>query len=65
MQHFKINNNFIKKPSNKISLEKKRSLIVGDVNLNLINYRQITGVNQLLEVMLTNNFIPQIPSPRE
>ena len=65
MQHFKINNNFIKKPSNKISLEKKRSLIVGDVNLNLINYRQITGVNQLLEVMLTNNFIPQIPFPRE
>ena len=65
MQHFKINNNFIKKPRNKISLEKKRSLIVGDVNLNLINYRQITGVNQLLEVMLTNNFIPQIPFPRE
>ena len=65
MQHFKINNNFIKKPSNKISFEKKRSLIVGDVNLNLINYRQITGVNQLLEVMLTNNFIPQIPFPRE
>ena len=65
MQHFKINNNFIKKPRNKISLEKKRSLIVGGVNLNLINYRQITGVNQLLEVMLTNNFIPQIPFPRE
>ena len=45
MQHFKFSNNFMKKLLNKISLENKRSLIVGDFNLNLIKYRQITGVN--------------------
>ena len=49
MKHFKFNNNFMKKLLHKISLENKRSLIVGDFNLNLIKYRQITGVNQFLE----------------
>ena len=38
MQHFKFSNNFLKKLLNKISLENKRSLIVGDFNLNLIKY---------------------------
>ena len=48
---------------NKVSLENKRSLIVREFNLNLIKYRQITGVNQFLEVTLTNNFTPQITLP--
>ena len=51
MQHFKFNNDIMKKPLNKISLENKRSLIVGDLNLNLIKYRQITGVNEFFEVI--------------
>ena len=58
MQHFRFNNNFMKKVLNKISLENKRSLIVGDFNLNMIKYRHITIVNQFLEVKLTNNFLP-------
>ena len=53
----------MKKLLHKISLEKKRSLIVGSFNLNLIKYSQITGLNQFLEVVLTNNFIPQIILP--
>ena len=65
MQHFKFNSDFMKKLLNKIGLEKKRSLIVGDFNLNLIKHRQITGVNQFVEVMLTNHFLPQITFPRE
>ena len=63
IQHFKFNKTFMKKLLNKIGLENKRSLIVGDFNLNLIKYRQITGVNQFLEVILTNNFTPQITLP--
>ena len=55
----------MKKLHNKISLEKKRRLIVGDFNLNLIKYRQITGVNQFLEVMLTNSFIMQTTLPTQ
>ena len=63
MQHFKFNSDFMKILLNKVSLENKRSLIVGEFNLNLIKYRQITGVNQFLEVTLTNNFTPQITLP--
>ena len=64
MQYFKFNNNFMKRLiSLKISLEKKGSLRVGDVNLNLIKYRKTTGVNQFLEVMSTNNFILQVTLP--
>ena len=55
----------MKKLHNKISLEKKRRLIVGDFNLNLIKYRQITEVNQFLEVMLTNSFIMQTTLPTQ
>ena len=36
MQHFKFNKDFMKKLLHKIVLGKKRSLIVGDFNLNLI-----------------------------
>ena len=36
MQHFKFNKDFMKKLLHKISLEKKRSLILGDFNLNMI-----------------------------
>ena len=53
MQHLRFNNNFIKKMLNK----NKRGLIVGHFNLKLIKYRQIAGVNQFLEVLLTNDFI--------
>ena len=52
----------MKKLLNKISLENKRSLIVADFNVNLTEYRQITGVNQFLEIIL-NNVIPQITLP--
>ena len=52
----------MKKLLNKIRVKNKRSLIVGDLNLNLIKYRQIAAVNQLM-VLLKNNFVPQITLP--
>ena len=50
----------MKKLLNTTSHENKRSLTVGDFNLNSTKHSQITEVSQFLEVMLTNNFIPQI-----
>ena len=47
----------------KLTLENKPSIITGDFNLNLIKYMQNTGVNQFLEKILSNNFIPQITLP--
>ena len=51
MQHLKFNKDFKEKLLDKIRLGNKRSLIEGGFNLNLIKYRQKTGVNQFLEVM--------------
>ena len=48
--------------SNFINLNKP-SIITGDFNLNLIKYMQHTVVNQFLEKILSNNFIPQITLP--
>ena len=39
MKHFKFKNNFMKKLLNKISLENKRSLIVGDFDI-FLNYHE-------------------------
>ena len=38
-------------------------IITGDFNLNLIKYMQYTGVNQFLENIPSNNFIPQVTLP--
>ena len=45
MQLFKFSNDLMKKLHNKISLENKRSLIVGDFTAYLIKYREMAGVN--------------------
>ena len=63
MKHHKFNNNFITTLFEKLTLENKPSIITGDFNLNLLKYMQITGVNQFLEKILSNNFIPQITLP--
>ena len=44
----------------KPTLENKPSVISGDFNLNLIKYTQNRGVNQVLENILSNSFIPHI-----
>ena len=43
----------------KLTLENKPCIITGDFNLNLIKYMQNIGVNQFLEKIISNNFIPQ------
>ena len=42
----------------KLTSENKTSIITGDFNLNLIKYMQNTGVNQLLQNILSKNVIP-------
>ena len=46
----------------KFTLENK-FIITDNFNLNLIKYMENTGVNQFLERILSNNFIPQITIP--
>ena len=51
-------------PLKKPTSENKPSIITGDFNINLIKYMQKPGVNQFIENILANNFIPQITLPR-
>ena len=63
MKHHKFNNDFMNTLFDKITKENKPSIISGDFNLNLIKYTQNRGVNQFLENVLSNNFIPHITLP--
>ena len=63
MKHYKFNNDFITTILEKLILENGPSIITSDFNLNLIKYIQNTGVNQFLEKILSNSFIPQISLP--
>ena len=63
MKHYKFNNDLMNTLLEKLTSENKPSIITGDFNLNLIKYMQNTGVNQFLENILSNNFIPQITFP--
>ena len=58
MKHYKFNNDYMNTLLEKLTSENKTSIITGDFNLNLIKYMQNTGVNQLLQNILSKNVIP-------
>ena len=63
MKHHNVNNDFMNNLFDKLTKENKPSVISGDLNLSLIKYRKSRGVNQFLENILSNNFIPHITLP--
>ena len=63
MKRYKFNNDFMTTLLEKLTLEKKPSIITGDFNLNLIKYMENTGASQFFENILSNSFIPQITVP--
>ena len=58
-KHYKYSKDFLNTP---LALENK-PIVTGDCNLNFIKYMQNKGVNQFLEKIISNNFIPQIILP--
>ena len=63
MQNYKFNIEFLENLLNKIKQESKRTILAGNFNVNVIEYAQKTGVNQFLEIVLSNNFMTQITLP--
>ena len=63
MKYRKFNNDFMNTLFDKLTKEDKLSVISCDFNFNLINYTQNRGLNQFLENILSNNFIPHITLP--
>ena len=59
MKHYKYSNDFL----NTLRALENKPIITGDCNLNFIKYMQNKGVNQSLEKIISNNFIPQIILP--
>ena len=60
MQNCKFYIDFMENLLNKIKQESERTILGGDFNLNLIKYAQKTEVYQFLEIVLSDNFMPQI-----
>ena len=63
MKHYTFIHDFMTTVLEEFTLENKPSIITGHFNLNLNKYMQNTGVNQFLEKILSNNFIPRITPP--
>ena len=63
MQNCKFYIDFMENLLNKIKQESERTILGGDFNLNLIKYAQKTEVYQFLEIVLSNNSMPQITLP--
>ena len=63
MQNYKLNIDHMENPLNKIKEESKRTILAGDFNLNLLKYAEKAGVNKVLEIALSNNFMPEITLP--
>ena len=47
----------------KISLEKKEVILLGDYNINLLNYESDKNTSKFLELMLSFSLIPRIMNP--
>ena len=63
MQNYKFNIDLMENLLNKMKQESKRTILACNFNLNLIKHIHKTGVNQFLEIVLSNNFMPQITLP--
>ena len=50
-------------PLTKISLEKKEVILLGDYNINLLNYESDKNTSKFLELMLSFSLIPRIMNP--
>ena len=62
MQSYKFNIDFMENMLNEIK-QSKRTILADDFNLNLIKYTQKKRLNQFLEIVLSNNLLPQIILP--
>ena len=56
-------NNYITPLLDKLSNENKDIMIMGDFNINLINYNDDKNTSKFLETMFCQSFLPSITTP--
>ena len=58
-----FNCNYMNKLSENISKEQKSTFLLGDFNVNLLNYNEHNQTNEFLDSLASNSFIPLILQP--
>ena len=58
-----FNCNFLNKLLENISKERKSIFLLGDFNVNLLNYNEHNQTNEFLDSLASNSFIPLILQP--
>ena len=56
-------NFLINQPLDKISKEQKQIFLLGDFNINLLNYNEHQPTNEFLDSLVSNSIIPYILQP--
>ena len=63
MDHPDFNCNYLNKLWENISKEQKSIFLLGDLNVNLLNYNEHNQKNEFLDSLASNSFIPLILQP--
>ena len=58
-----FNNNYLNKLLENISKDQKSIFLLGDFNVNLLNYNEHNPTNKFLDSLVSNSFIPLILQP--
>ena len=58
-----FNSNYLNKLLENISKEQKSIFLLGDFNVNLLNYNEHNQTNKFLDSIASNSFIPLILKP--
>ena len=58
-----FNSNYLKKTLEKITQENKKLFMLGDFNIDLMNFENCTNSNEFLELTSTNSLMPLILKP--
>ena len=58
-----FNNNYLNNLLDKVSKEQKSVFLLGDFNVNLLNYNDHNPTNEFLDSLASNSFVPYILQP--
>ena len=59
------NTNYLNNLLDKVSKEQKSVFLLGDFNVNLLNYDNHNPINEFLDFLLSNSFVPYILQPTQ
>ena len=58
-----FNDNFLCELMNKLDKENKKIMLIGDFNIDLMNYEKNNDTNNFVEILCNNSFLPNITKP--